>query len=1389
MPHSLLIAGYYGFGNTGDETILAAMIADLKSLDSDIRITVISGNPSETEKSHVVNSVPWADIHQITLAAQASDMIILGGGGIFHDYWGFDQSTVLTSRHIGISFYTSIAMIAALLKKPLMLYSVGVGPLLTNEGKTYVRAIAEQASIITVRDHESKDLLIDLHIAPERITVTADPAFRLQRSVEIDSVSNHLPTKEIRLGVALRNWDVGILPDEWESNVAAALDIFLDNHPLAKVLFIPFQDSQEQLLDDHSISRRVQGMLRNANRTQVVNGSSTFSDCVSNLAGCNLVLGMRLHSLILAIGNGIPVVGLIYDPKVRNLMSQAGIGQFAIDLNNATPESISGALEEIIQRDDALSTHLRSISSELAMNALINARQALDFLEHGTGIFPAQQDEGVQSLYQKVILSLSESLETQSKQRSRFLKKSQEHGVSIQGRDLSYDEFVAHVVNVEKELENHKRNLENLSTEKHEVEKHNTDLLIQVGKLGDEKTMLSKSNRQKEDQIYQLHKDLIEADNQRKALERSSRKKDLLIRDLKTMREREHTESSQKIEALEIQSGENIKQNSLLSGELRSIKSSRGWKLLWGMWQIRLFILPHGSFGERIISKTWKNIHNLFQSPGNYGKVKASKILNYAGIRRSNQALAFHLYKRDRSKIFPSDLRNLDISYIPGLVSIVLPVFNGGKFLRESLDSVLNQTYAHFELIIVDDGSTDDSRDIAQEYAARDERIRVVCQQNQKLPMALNNGFAEAYGEFLTWTSHDNICKPEYLEKMVSCLNRHASWDMIYANMDIIGDDGLPLRNSDWFAGYQVPFGSEHIHLPSNIEELNTEPNNFIGGAFLYRQRVKKLLTGYSAYQFTREDYDQWMQVNSLFTLKHADFSTPVYDYRFHPQSLTSQDNELKITRDRKFLMVFDDFRRDFYLMPLIWILDGRDDMPALREAKQSIGVILKNAGQMILTAEEYQKLLLPRLWLPVVYLKITDGEDMDCPASVVEYNDLTKAVLFIKIQNTTKGLDAQWDVRMNLLRGKFDQSQIDKKPMEMSSRDVGTLLHGLDIFVRSRHLKLIETEINRNNKDRLKISVIICTYRRNEILEGSLRAIARQTLPQSAYEVIVVDNHPEGSGVSGLIEHLRSEVFQDHPEHLRSVQCPILGLSFARNAGISEAKSDLLLFLDDDAIAENDILEQYLQVYSAHANAGIIGGHIEVKRPDAISMVWKDGWERYWSQFITGYKGYTEVDHWWEYPWGANWSARRKVLLQIGGFRCRYGRRGNDFNGGEEIVAASLVHQLGYKVGILPSASVSHHVDPSRFNSEHLENTIRSSMFVQYIAQQNLHLPNETSIGSSFRQVIQAISKCLSIFIHPHDIDTKANLFEISYQLSARWRLLLRQISDGFHRVRWLGF
>src|SRR6188768_243191 len=131
----VLIAGYYGFDNAGDEAILASMLADLRALDAGLAATVLAEDTAATAAAHGVTAIHWRDIEAITAAMDAADLVIVGGGGLFQDTLAFDPEAMLTPRHHGISYYGGMPFLAERLGKPCAMYAVGVGPLTTEAGR------------------------------------------------------------------------------------------------------------------------------------------------------------------------------------------------------------------------------------------------------------------------------------------------------------------------------------------------------------------------------------------------------------------------------------------------------------------------------------------------------------------------------------------------------------------------------------------------------------------------------------------------------------------------------------------------------------------------------------------------------------------------------------------------------------------------------------------------------------------------------------------------------------------------------------------------------------------------------------------------------------------------------------------------------------------------------------------------------------------------------------------------------------------------------------------------------------------------------------------------------------------------------------------------------
>lgn len=212
------------------------------------------------------------------------------------------------------------------------------------------------------------------------------------------------------------------------------------------------------------------------------------------------------------------------------------------------------------------------------------------------------------------------------------------------------------------------------------------------------------------------------------------------------------------------------------------------------------------------------------------------------------------------------------------LISIVLPVHNGRKYLKQAIESCLNQTYRNLELIIVDDGSTDNSLLIASEYQANDSRVKIISNgKNLTLPVSLNIGHKQAKGDFITWTSDDNVYQKDALDKLYQTMIKEGV-DIVYSDYLVIDDNDIlvsqaRLKDIEFLLFYGV-----------------------IGACFLYKKGVYDRNHGYNEDLFLVEDYDFWLRA-----LKHSNYyrmeNPGYYFYRYHPNSLTIRmkyDKDLK---------------------------------------------------------------------------------------------------------------------------------------------------------------------------------------------------------------------------------------------------------------------------------------------------------------------------------------------------------------------------------------------------------------------------------------------------------------------------------------------------------------
>ncbi len=702
--------------------------------------------------------------------------------------------------------------------------------------------------------------------------------------------------------------------------------------------------------------------------------------------------------------------------------------------------------------------------------------------------------------------------------------------------------------------------------------------------------------------------------------------------------------------------------------------------------------------------------------------------------------MTWHYYSFDRFKrAWLATLPTLNFVNVrwpskAGLVSIFLSAYNKEDLIRESVKSVLDQTYWNWELIAIDDGSTDSTGRILDEYSSHDSRIHVAHREKTRMQKAFACGFRLVKGEYITWTNCENRMHPDLLEWMVDSLERYPNWDMIYATPEIKSDDGEPQQESDWHFGYQNPSGSKRIKTPTDLSMLDIWPSNYIGGYFLCRERVAWML-GDNGHLHTMEDNDYLMRVNTFMKLRHLVFPDTRYYCRFHNKSLTVQEQVPCSTPSKDKMIVFDDFRRDFCLSPMLWWVEGVGDIV------ENLKEWILHAGHIWHQPADFRADLYPSFWMPFIYLQFVD-ELSSCQAMPAGLPEQAFKVLVLKNDIPQGPLEADisdWNLLIDLGEPVgFPSSAGEAYAGWVSVGDANTLIALLNIRVRSEQFRKIEAEIECPKEPQLRISIVVCTYHGADRLRECVRSIIKQNFPAWHYEVLVINNDPSDRSVDEIVERLNQEYFVDYPDHLRLIHCPFTGLSHARNAGISEARGEIVCFLDDDAQAEPGLLEWIWNAFEENTKAGVIGGSIFVQIPDPRPRWLKPGLEAYWSEFSMEENKYTEVNAWWRYPWGANWCARRKTLFEIGGFRSRYGRRGKGFSGGEEIVAASLAQRLGYSIAIEPRAIVNHVIDTTRFTRRHVWKSIQSGARTRYSMQRDLYIPWDITFLAMVRRIVK---------------------------------------------------
>lgn len=357
---NIVVSGYYGFANAGDEAMLTAIIKALQSKDSSVNITVISGNPEVTEKLHKVNSIHRFSALDIFKAISSAELFLSGGGSLLQD---------VTSKR-SLLYYLAVLATAICLGKKVMLFAQGIGPIKSQFMRKLTKCVCSSADLITVRDNDSLYELRRLGIPESKVELTADAVLTMPAEKKDfgRALLNkfYVPEGKMLIAVAVRKWSED---DSYLLEIAKAADKLIDSRN-AHIVMLPLQYPL-----DIDACRRVQQLMVNKMDSTVLVSDCKTEEFLSLIGNFDLLIGMRLHALIFSAVMGVPFIAVSYDPKIDG---------FVKDVNGI----IAGRVQDL-QADDIINCCRKALfhkeanknrMSELRDKAMLNADRAFELL-------------------------------------------------------------------------------------------------------------------------------------------------------------------------------------------------------------------------------------------------------------------------------------------------------------------------------------------------------------------------------------------------------------------------------------------------------------------------------------------------------------------------------------------------------------------------------------------------------------------------------------------------------------------------------------------------------------------------------------------------------------------------------------------------------------------------------------------------------------------------------------------------------------------------------------------------------------------------------------------------------------------------------------------------
>lgn len=361
--YHVVMSGYYGFSNAGDDAILDSIRQSIGEVSQEVSITALSNDPEGTMRQYGINAIPRFHAGKVFSALRKCDVLLSGGGSLLQD----------TTSTRSILYYLAVMYTARLLGKPVMLYANGIGPVRREGNRRKTKNAVEKAVVVTLRDHGSETELREMGVTRPDLHVTADPVFRLtpaapERAEELLCGCGLGAGKAFAV-VSVREWPN---TEKFSAELAVLCDHLHRTYGL-EILFMMMQPSR-----DLAATERVRSAMEEP--SYLLDSPCTPRELMGVLGKAKLCLAMRLHTMIFAARMAVPTMGLVYDPKVENYLKELDQPS-AGHVEHFDAKAAIAAADKLMADYDGTLAALKAKSAALTAAAGENERLLLELLE------------------------------------------------------------------------------------------------------------------------------------------------------------------------------------------------------------------------------------------------------------------------------------------------------------------------------------------------------------------------------------------------------------------------------------------------------------------------------------------------------------------------------------------------------------------------------------------------------------------------------------------------------------------------------------------------------------------------------------------------------------------------------------------------------------------------------------------------------------------------------------------------------------------------------------------------------------------------------------------------------------------------------------------------